>query len=183
MSEKTIKRNLVMERAHWNRLGVIAANAEITRAQLIRLVVRGVCEAKDPSVYLPHRAAAFLDTRPVAKPPAAIERPPTRRLGPDEIWVCLKCFALSPLTAALCVECGAPPVPTPIPGQPHQHDIPADWVNRYGLTVQQQERYEENLGLDYWPPAQAPAAEPFPDWWFEEDGPCEGQVNPQKAAH
>jgi hypothetical protein len=183
MAEKTIKRNLMIERVHWNRLGVIAANAEMTRAQLIRLVLRGVCEARDPSIYLPHRAAAFVDTSMSRQLVAAPAVAPAPKLKSDEIWVCGKCYAVSPLDSAICIACGKAPTPTPIPAQPHQHDIPAEWVNRYGLTVQQQESYEENYGLDYWPPEQAPAPEPFPDWWFEEHGPCDGQPNPQKMAH
>ncbi len=51
---------------------------------------------------------------------------------------------------------------TPIPAQPHEWEIPQGWRNRYGLTVEEQDRYDEDKGLDYWPADCAPAPEPFP---------------------
>jgi hypothetical protein len=67
----------------------------------------------------------------------------------------------------------------PIPAQPQRHDVPADWLNRFGLTQDQQDGYLEDYALDYWPPDRAPEPEPFPDEWYEEYGPLEGHVNPR----
>jgi hypothetical protein len=53
-----------------------------------------------------------------------------------------------------------PPVAEPplhFPRRPYEYEIPRDWVNQYGFTYEEQERYFNNDGLKYWPPAEAPA--------------------------
>jgi hypothetical protein len=252
MAEKTIKRNLMIERAHWTRLGVIAANAGLNRAQLVRVILGGVCDAKDPTIYLPSRAAAwtqlnqpierrmemappreamstYATPRPSQAPPMYPPKAPavfdpvaaadwykkglvrfkgdraealayTRRcvsLLPkewvppqddvgdtadtesEEMWVCVQCFTVTPVSNPNCGSCGQPRPPMPIPAQPQKHDVPDDWLNRFGLTQDQQDSYLEDYALDYWPPDLAPEPEPFPDEWFEEYGPLEGRVNPR----
>jgi hypothetical protein len=192
MAEKTIKRNLVLLRRTWDRLAVIAANAGVNRAQVVRTILEGVCSAPDPSIYLPQRAKEWMaqvdrqrqPSGSVAPAPAAAPPPESKPPTPDssareEIWVCVQCFTVTPVSNPNCGSCGQPRPPMPIPAQPQKHDVPDDWLNRFGLTQDQQDSYLEDYALDYWPPDRAPEPEPFPDEWFEEYGPLEGQVNPR----
>ena len=138
MNDKTIKRNLVIERVYWNRLGVIAAGAEISRAALIRLVLRGVCEAKDPSIYLPHRAAALIDSRPKAPAPSSVPAQEVRRpVDVDDSWVCMKCYGMWTYSLAACAECGtlAPARPPPAPLGPTGKPIPSEEQARSGMEI------------------------------------------------
>jgi hypothetical protein len=149
----------------------------------------GLTQIVDQWTKFPANATAT----PVARPDtsgmfrqSSPEPEPKRALGPFD--VCRHCFGSweegrNP-NPPMCPHCGKDntPFPTPVGAQSHEWQIPPDWVNIYGLTFDEQERYEDNGGLRYWPIDQAPAPEPFPDWWFEEHGPCEGQVNPQKIA-
>jgi hypothetical protein len=46
--------------------------------------------------------------------------------------------------------------PEPIRYTPREFGIPPDWVNEYGLTLEQQNAVGEDDDLEYWPPPDAP---------------------------
>jgi hypothetical protein len=46
--------------------------------------------------------------------------------------------------------------PEKVQYKPSTHEIPANWVNAYGKTLDQQNEDQEDDELEYWDPSQAP---------------------------
>lgn len=172
MAEKSIKVNLMLSRSLWDRLHRTSSMVGYSRASFIRLVLEGAANSKNPSMYVPSRVQSWMgavNAPPVSAPAAPTVRTPAPTAAPpktpavlfpgeevpklkDETRFCSSCFSVVEKTDETCASCGRPYVDEiPEKYTPGEYEIPADWVNEYGMTVEQQNaRYEDDY-LEYRP--------------------------------
>jgi hypothetical protein len=60
MADKSEKFNVMLPRSLWQRLHKVSAVVGYSRAQFIRLILSGACDAKDPSIYVPRKAQVWM---------------------------------------------------------------------------------------------------------------------------